>query len=164
MKRLLLISTIIILNSIKLQAQSFTDKCQGIWTGKMEIFNQAKKIADVDIRMTISKIDSTSWSWKTEYLSKNLPITKDYILRVSNAQKGEYLIDEGNGVILKEQLFGNKLLSMFEVKGRLLTSSYEIIGDNLIFEVTSGVKSEDNSGEVTSYNMKNLQRVILSKI
>ena len=114
MKRLLLIS-IITLFSFNLQAQSFTDKCLGIWNGKMEIFNQSRKIADVDVRMTISKIDSTSWSWKTEYLSDKLPVTKNYILKLFDDQKGEYLIDEGNGIILKEQLFGNKMMSIFEL-------------------------------------------------
>ena len=41
----------------------------------------------------------------------------------------------------------------------MLTSSYELQGDQLIFEVTSGRKIEDKN-EVTNYSVLNLQRVV----
>lgn len=144
-------------------AQSFPEKCEGVWKGKMQIYNQSKNISSVDIRMTISKIDSLSWTWKTEYISASLPVTKDYVLRIKNLEKGEFLIDEGNGIILNEQLIGNKMISVFDIKGLLLTSSYELIDNKLIFEVISGRKAQSNGANIESYQMKNLQRVVLTK-
>ncbi len=44
----------------------------------------------------------------------------------------------------------------------MLTSSYELHGDELIFEVTSGKKIEDRK-EVTNYSVLSLQRVVFRR-
>jgi hypothetical protein len=44
----------------------------------------------------------------------------------------------------------------------MLTSSYELQGDDLIFEVTSGKKIEDRK-EVTNYSVLGLQRVVFKR-
>ena len=52
---------------------------------------------------------------------------------------------------------------MFETQGIFLTSSYELIGDQLIFEVSSGKKLEEENKAVTNYSVTSLQRVIFKK-
>jgi hypothetical protein len=71
--------------------------------------------------------------------------------------------DEGGGLELTDYLVGNKLYSVFETGGFLLTSSYELLGDHLIFEVTSGKKETATHSEVATYATDNLQRVIFEK-
>ena len=58
---------------------------------------------------------------------------------------------------------GDRLLSTFEVKGILLTANYELRGNELIFEVTSGKKDSETGGGVTNYSVNALQRVVLKK-
>jgi hypothetical protein len=52
---------------------------------------------------------------------------------------------------------------VFETQGIFLTSSYELIGDQLIFEVSSGKKIEGENKGVTNYSVTSLQRVIFKK-
>lgn len=118
----------------------------------------------VKVVLNITKIkDVPAWNWKTEYLSDKMPMTKDYILRLKDASKQWYITDEGGGVELNDYLFGNKLYTVFETEGVILTSSYELINDKLVFEVTSGKKIVGTNNGITNYSVENLQRVELRR-
>jgi len=101
--------------------------------------------------------------WKTSYRSKSNPMEKDYKLILKDASAQTYITDEGDGVELWNYSFTNKLYSVFETHDVMLTSSYELLGDQLIFEVTSGRKMEVGK-EVTNYSVLNLQRVVFKRI
>lgn len=105
-----------------------------------------------------------AWMWKMEYLSPQMPMVKDYILRLKDASKGHYITDEGGGIELMDYLFENKLYCVFETSGVILTSTYELRGKELIFEVTSGKKQGVDNQPVTNYSVDNLQRVVFRKV
>lgn len=90
-------------------------------------------------------------------------MTKDYILRLPDPTKNKYITDEGDGVELTDYLYGNKLYSIFETHEVFLTSTYELIGNELIFEVTSGKMEPITSSEIKTYSTDNLQRVVFKK-
>lgn len=139
----------------------------GEWNGTLMVWKENKIIDSVPSKLTIKTIIKDSvWQWKTEYISAKMPVTKDYILRVVEKQKGIFITDEGDGVELMNYTFGNKLFSNFETSGILLTSSYEWIGNDIIFEIASGKKIENISinNEVTNFTVKNLQKIIFKKI
>lgn len=50
-----------------------------------------------------------------------------------------------------------------EKQGILLTSTYEWLGNQIIFEVTSGKELQTTNG-VKSYSVLNLQRAVLRKM
>jgi hypothetical protein len=152
--------------SIQSNAQtSFPDKCLGVWSGMMHIYNNETLKDSVQVKFTVAKTsDVNGWIWKTEYLSTKMPVIKDYFLRLKDKEKNVYVIDEGEGLELTAYLFKNKLYSVFETHEILLTSSYELVGNRLIFEVTSGKKLSGVGKEVTNYSVTNLQRVVLRKI
>ena len=152
--------------SIQLNAQtSFPDKCTGVWSGTMHIYKNGSLKDSVQVKFTVAKTSETNaWTWKTEYLSAKLPAVKDYILRLKDKENGHYILDEGNDTKLIDYLFGNKLYCVFETHDILLTSSYELVGNKLIFEVTSGKKLSGFGKEVTNYSVTNLQKVVLKKI
>ena len=150
--------------SLKTNAQSFPDKCAGKWIGMMYIYKHGVIRDSVKVVLTVSKIkDVPAWNWKTEYLSSKLPMTKDYILRLKDSTKQWYITDEGGGVELHDYVFGNKLYTIFETEGVMLTSSYELINDKLVFEVTSGKKIFATNNGITNYTVENLQRVEFSR-
>jgi hypothetical protein len=103
-----------------------------------------------------------TWVWKTNYLSNKNPMEKKYKLVLKDTASQTYLIDEGDGIELWSYYFNNKLYSVFETHDVMLTSSYELQGDKLIFEVTSGKKIEDKK-EVTNYSVLALQRVVFKR-
>ncbi len=160
---LVLCSLLLFLGGPRMYAQSFPDRVVGTWTGIMYIYKEGSIRDSVTVRLTVSKgATPGTWPWKTEYLSAKMPMTKDYVLRLVDPAKQTYVTDEGGGVELTDYLFDNKLYCVFETHGVLLTSSYELRGDELIFEVTSGKKLPGDS-EVLNYTIPNLQRVVLKR-
>ena len=142
------------------QAQAptrFVDKCLGQWQGTMYIYAQGKLRDSVAVRLSVKPTaDPAAWQWKTEYLSAKMPMTKDYTLRLKDADKQVYVTDEGGGIELYDYLF--------ETSGVMLTSSYELVGDTLVFEVTSGKKIDQPKAPVQNYTTANLQRVVFRRV
>lgn len=144
---------------------SFPEKCVGEWTGKLLIYQKGQIRDSVPVKLTVKSIDSISWTWKTEYLSEKMPVTKDYIFRVIDKARNKYVMDEGEGVILNESVYDNKCLSVFLTDEILITSRYELISrDSLYFEVSSSKPSELMSGELRNYEVGSLQAVIFKKV
>ena len=165
-KKLIFTSTYIFLSSIcmNLYAQEyFADKCEGKWKGTMYIYGKGQIRDSVPVELTVQKTSlPLTWVWKTNYLSNKNPIEKNYKLVLKDTASQTYLIDEGEGVELLSYYFINKLYSVFETHDVMLTSSYELQGDDLIFEVTSGKKIEDRK-EVNNYSVLGLQRVVFKR-
>lgn len=144
--------------------QSFPAKCLGTWGGMMYLQTNGKVTDSVQVKLSITQTDKPdTFGWKTEYISEKFPMSKDYLMVVKDLEKGLYILDEQDGIELKNYLFGNKLYSVFEVNGNLLTASYELFEEYLIFEVSSGAEL-DTTNQVTNYTVKNLQRVTLERI
>jgi hypothetical protein len=144
----------------------------GIWKGELKIHANG----DAGIRNTlpmelhINKSDSLGiWNWRIIYNDS----TKDdrkYLLRIDDFNQGKYLIDEQDGILLEANLFGNKLISRFEVMNSLLEISYTLDGDKILFEVsssnlkpTSVTQSQAEQIEVKSYEITDYQTAILRK-
>lgn len=141
----------------------FPEKCLGTWRGMMHIYQFGQTRDSVPVVLTVKPNGPDSWSWKTEYRSAKMPMTKDYSIRVKDREKKVFITDEGDGVELTDYQTGDKLYSVFETSGILLTSSYELRGESLIFEVTSGKKEDAQNKEVMSYSTGNVQRVVFTR-
>jgi len=164
MKHLFFISLTFLFLHTNAQQIKITD---GKWKGTLMIWKENKIVDSVPTELTIKTLIKDSvWQWKTEYISTTMPVTKDYTLRITDKQKGIYITDEGDGVELMNYSFGNKLFSNFETSGILLSSSYEWIGNDIVFEIASGKKIETMSvnTEVTNFSVRNLQKVIFKKL
>ena len=139
-----------------LSQQEFGTACAGNWKGMMHLFKAGALIDSVPLVLEINQKTDSVFQWKMQYLSEKMPVTKDYLLVFKG---GNYFrIDEGNGIQIDAYLFSNRLVSQFETEGILLTSTYELRGDELYFEVTSGTK-EKSDADVQSYHVGFLQHV-----
>lgn len=147
-------------------AESFPERCEGKWQGMMHIWSKGVMMDSVGIVFTVLPIanETGAWTWTTEYISEKMPMTKNYKLIKNTNQPNEYLMDEGDGVILTNYVFGAKMYGLFKVGKIWLTASYEFIDEFLIFEVTSGTLSKVKSKGVVNYTFDFLQRVILKKV
>ena len=145
--------------------EDFVQQCEGVWTGTMYIYANGQKAADAPkITFTVMPIvKDSSWVWRTDYDSQKFgKISKDYKLLLRDATTGYYQLDEGDGLYLDQHLVANKMYSVFEVQNIALSASYELRGEELIFEVISSPKSQDST-EVRSHPVRNVQRVVLKK-
>lgn len=140
----------------------FAAQCEGHWKGKLMIYANGILRDSVNITLDISPIDGTNWIWKTSYHSEQYPMVKDYKMISEGGQV--YIMDEGNEIELINYLFGDKLYCIFETEEVLLTSSYELVEDRLIFEVTSGKMNAEERGGVRNYPVSHVQRAVLRKV
>lgn len=151
---------LIVLTSTTVFSQNFGSRCIGNWKGTMHIYSEGILTDSVPVILEVRQQDDSVFRWKMEYLSKKNPMAKDYHLVYKGGNY--YQIDEGYGIKLDSYLFGNRLVSVFEAEGILLTSHYEWKKDELYFEVTSGTK-EKSDAEVQSYHVGFLQNIWFKK-
>lgn len=164
MKKVVLVLLLGSIGYIVQGQNTFIQHCVGTWKGQMHIYRHGSLKDSVEVRLTVAPMPSSGeWTWKTEYLSSKMPMVKDYQLKTKDASKGIYVIDEGDGVELINYLFDNKLYCVFETQGITLTSTYELRGEELVFEVTSG-KKQATKVEVTNFSVENLQKVVLKRM
>lgn len=162
--RFQLLLVLIAFTQITSAQTNFAERCLGVWEGTMLIYSNSIVKDTVRIKLTVARTAiKDDYIWKTEYLSATRPMTKDYVLRVKDLEKGVYVTDEGGGVELINYLHADKLYNVFETAGIMLTASYELRDKELIFEVTSGKKLEEKQG-VVNYSVPNLQRAVLRRI
>ena len=148
------------------QSGSFPEKCSGTWQGHLMIYSNGNIKDSVESRFTVEKLGDSSWIWRTEYAGKE-PIVKDYILRLQDASTGHYVIDEKDGIELSAHLVGNTLYSMFEVEGKVLTSTYRWSKHQIEFEITFGIPTDPNKdmpANVKNYHISTVQKAVLKKI
>lgn len=137
----------------------------GVWQGKMYMYRAGKVKDSVQIRLTVAPTASANeWIWKTEYLSPTIPVVKDYKMRMNDPAGNVLVVDEGDGIELLTYRFNQKLFNVFETSGFMLTSTYELINETIIFEVSSGTKVPSEQSAVTNYTVMNLQRAVLQRI
>jgi len=139
------------------------DHMVGRWEGYLQLWSKGEKKDSVKVNLTIAALGKDSWQWKMDYLSDKNPMTKDYVLRLRDREKQLFITDEGGGVELEDYVFGNKMFSLFETGEFWLTSTQELKGDQLIFEVTAGKKSAVLEKGVTNYSVTSMQRAIMKR-
>ena len=131
----------------------------GEWHGMMQMYKNGQQIDSVEVLLTIKPINDSTLTWRTEYKSVKQPMTKDYTMKSVDLSKGVYATDEGGGVLLETYLIDNALYNVFEVEGIMLTAIYRLMGNELVFEVTSGKKGNIVAGGVTNFSVNYLQKV-----
>ena len=136
--------------------QNFGSHCTGNWKGTMYMYSKGILSDSVPVTLNVTPQNDSVFQWKMDYLSAKMPVTKDYHLIYKGGN--HYQFDEGDGVKIDTYLFVNRLISVFETEGILLTSLYEWNKDELYFEVSSGNKSRSNT-EVQSYQIGFLQNI-----
>lgn len=155
----LIVSTFFLLCfSAQSSAQILKD-WHGEWHGKMQMYKNGQTTDSVEVLLTIKPINDSILTWRTEYKSVKQPMTKDYTMKSVDLSKGIYATDEGGGVLLETYLIDNALYNVFEVEGIMLTATYRLMGNELVFEVTSGKKGKLVAGGVTNFSVNYLQKV-----
>ena len=145
-------------------AQSFPDKCLGIWQGTMKVYQNAQLIDTPEVTFKVAPVIKDSiWTWRTSYKSEKYGmISKDYKLVTKNRKTGTYLLDEGQDIYLDAQVINESMYSTFEVEKSALHSKYEFKGEQLYFEVITSLKDSDTT-YVKSYPVVNVQYVTLTR-
>lgn len=172
-----LIGILYFLTSLHSYAQDFPENWQGHWKGSMQLSYANGKTMEVNNELIIIDITTEQdtlkrYQWTVIYGDSSRRQERTYELITLDAQKGLYQIDEKNSIVLPCFYTDNTLMSLFEVMGNYIMSTYRKQGDYIYFEniSASGNKKrvtgagEEDIPEVTTYPLSNFQRAKLGKI
>lgn len=153
----------------------FPDDWLGYWVGQLNIYDENGLKQSIPMSLDNSKTDSSGvYNWAIIYGADSIAGRRNYFLNTVDVTKGHYVVDEQNGIVLDAFLIDNELISVFEVMGNQLISSYKIEDDYLQFEILMFGSSEISiTGDtiinnkdipiVKSYMPKVVQKARLSK-
>jgi hypothetical protein len=179
-KRLSLLSVLIfsLLTSPHLFAQkkatgsaSFPNSWVGKWKGNMTWFQGLQQRQGVQMELHILPADSTDqYTWRIIYGTGGQD-NRPYILKPFNKERGHWLIDERNSIVLDQFLIGSRFCGTFTVEGNTSMNCYELQGDSILVEfynfqekpivITGG--GDSTVPKVKTYGMRSHQRAILKR-
>jgi len=169
MKRLLIL--IVLISSIcnAQNIHTFNEKdWLGTWKGTLNII-MAGKSNTVPMYLSIFKTDSSDkYGWKTTYGEGASKLEKEYFMYPKDAERGEWILDEDNKILLDFFFGDNQFHSFFETQNILLSSRYELKNGILNAEVLSAQKEKQNKSgtgkeEVISYPVYVIQKAELKR-
>lgn len=150
---------------------NFPDDYFGIYKGTLEI-EAENGIREIPMELHLKPTDTIGkYHYTLIYGEGDMRQERKYTLRDEDPEKGRFTVDENNGIVLDDKLMGNKLYSLFEVQGNLLTTFITFHQDHLVFEITFANKENrrvsqaenEEKTEVISYPISTVQRGILKK-
>jgi hypothetical protein len=150
--------------------KQFPEDYLGIYKGKLEIDNPRGK-QSIDMEFHLKATDSSHvFNYTLVYVINGKPSPRNYTLKVVDKEKGLFVVDENNGIILDAKYVNNTLYSVFEVQGSLLITTERFFDDYMIFEIVvmgkenkkTTLATEDNT-EVISYPISTTQTAKLIK-
>lgn len=149
----------------------FPQDFYGIYKGDLHIINANGK-KTIGMEFHFNKTDSIGkHEYMLVYIFDGKRQERKYNLIEKDIIKGEYIVDENNGILLDAKLVDNTLYFMFEVQNNLITTTERFYKDSMDFEITftntkqktlTGTEGEDPVS-VTSYPIGGIQKAYLIK-
>lgn len=156
---------------------SFPESWVGKYQGDLMIYGVDSVRMKVDMKLEILKTAKDSiYDWTLIYDLDGKKDVRAYSLKVVDHQKGHYLIDERNSVIIEGYLHNNNVFtSFFNVSNTYTIATYTKKRDSLFFEIIAGdreavtitgktKKGEEEIPEVISYLVNGRQKAVLNKV
>lgn len=152
------------------QSPAFPQGWQGKWKGTLNWFKAGADTAQqINMELHILPDDSiNSWSWKIIYQTPQ-PDQRPYTLKLKDAAKKHWIIDEHNGIVLDQFFVGNKLCGSFSVGSSIINNCYQLTENKLTVEFyTTSVKAMNTTGlgteespSVNNYAIYGYQHAVL---
>jgi hypothetical protein len=150
---------------------NFPDDFFGIYTGSLEI-HSPRGNQSLEMEFHLKPTDTLGkYQYTLVYTVEGDRQERRYYLLEKNKETGEYVVDEGNGIVLHDKVIENKMYALFEVGDNLLTTFITFEKTQMIFEIAvtnttqkqiTYVNNEEKT-RVTSYPISTVQRAVLQK-
>lgn len=149
------------------QSASLPDAFVGKWKGEM-IWTSAGSTEPKKVQMNL-RIEKTKLTGTYDYhlvYGDKAQDSRPYKLKLIDANKGHWQIDEQNGILLDEYLINGVFHGSFSVQGNLINTSLRPESGRLISEMVTleetPLKSTNALG-VKTYRVKSTQRAVLTR-
>lgn len=147
---------------------------QGEWEGDLVISRDTGEVQRLPMILRILPQEDGRYSFTIVYGEDTAENTRPYYLETIDQEKGHYVTNEENSILLDDFLINDKLYSRFDVMGTLLLTTLEEREGQLIYEIIAGpleplrttgdtVVEEEEIPAVNSYKIQVQQRAILQK-
>jgi len=161
--------------TLSLQAQKeFPDSWTGTWKGELSWYTQGSRTPQavaMEIRIAPVQDSTDQFHWEMVY-ANDYDAIRSYVLKAVNKSRGKWLIDEKNGILLEQFLYGDMLTGVFTVQQATIVNNYRVEQDMMTVEfisykaepsLKSGGQSEDIP-PVESYTVNSYQRAVLNRM
>ena len=175
MKNILTLVLLISISNIAIAQETnginFPTDYFGIYIGTLAITSERGN-QEIPMEFHLNKTDSIGkYQYVLVYGENEKRQERNYFLVEKDAEKGNYIVDEDNGILLNAKVLENKLYCLFEVEQSLLTTFITFEKDHLLFEIVySNTSKKEMSGgqndsipKVTSYPLHVIQKAKLIK-
>lgn len=144
----------------------------GVWKGQTTLTWASGKAEAVAMELHVGPVPGgASKSWKVVYVFADRREVRDYeIGPAGGGGAGRLVIDEKNGFLIDNYLAGETLYSRFTINGNLVTTRFELRGEQLDVELTMFdaskprvTKLTGGNFEVASFGPKYVQRGTLRR-
>ena len=147
---------LVFLSFKSLSQESFPVYWEGNYKGDLEIYGVDSIAMRVTMKLAIKKKSDSIFQWKITYDFKGKEDVRDYVLNLIDAEKGYYVIDEKNTIVIDSYFKTNIFTSFFEVQDSFLVSTYTKIL-NKISDESSNEQIEENLKPAIENNENNQQ-------
>ena len=143
----------------------------GRWKGKLQWMMPGKPAQEFSMQLIVQPTDSSGqYTWQIIYGDQGKD-NRPYLLRQGDTSKAQWVIDEGDGILLSSYVLGNAIHGAFTVQQSTIVDSYRVEGDTMFVEFfnikladkqTSG-KGTEETPFVDSYRVGSYQQGVLER-
>jgi len=150
---------------------NFPNDFFGKYKGKLNITN-ANGTKQIDMEFHLLPTDTVGkYQYTIIYKSDKINQERKYTLLEKDKSKGQFVVDENNGILLNCKYANSALYSIFEVQGGLLTTTEHFYKEYMDFEIMYSLKekvekslsNDEEPIEVFSYPVVSIQKAKLYK-
>ena len=117
----------------------FPERWVGHWKGELKIYDYSGVKHSLPMALYIQPIDtSDNFTWSITYGEDRVAGLRAYELVVQDRERGQFLIDEHNGIAIEAYYIDNALYNTFSVSGNMITVVVAEQGDQLRYEIFFG--------------------------
>lgn len=139
--------------------QNFPESWEGNYKGELQIFGVDSVKMKLTMQLDIQKKTDSIFQWKMTYNFKGKEDIRDYELRAFDKEKGHFIIDELNTIIIDGYYKSGIFTSLFEVIDSFIVSTYTKENDTIIFEIISAVGKNARVSGNQSFNGEDIPEV-----
>lgn len=159
--------------SKRLESIDFPKDWRGKWKGDLMIYSGLGLQYQIIMELYIEPIPETdNHSFTIIYDSDKGIDKRNYELITVDKDQGLFLVDEKNTILIESYFIAGKWFQRFEVLDNMLYCTIEEMGDQLVWEITSGQSTPISTTgdttlvdifEVNTYPIGVYQRAVLSR-
>lgn len=175
MKKYLALIVVLLQSGLLFSQNDFPDSWVGDYAGELEIYGVDAIKMKVQMKLEVQPKSDSIYTWHLIYKFNGNEDKRMYELQIIDAEKGHYMIDEKNTILIDGYYRMGIFTSFFEVQESFIISTYKKKDDDLIFEIIAATRKDATlSGDqehdgnpipkVVTYPVNGRQKAVLRKI